>query len=47
MLAKGCLCANPDKPSSEDLDIIKKFCHAYCNIMEDQWSVIVLHAYKL
>jgi len=45
-LAKGCLCANPERPPPdlvEDLNTIVKFCPAYYAIMKDKWSVILLH----
>jgi len=43
-LAKGCLCANPDKPSAEfrrALETIVKFCPAYYQVMQDKRSVIL------
>jgi len=39
MLARGCLCANPENPPLElkqDLEKIVKFCPVYCQIMEDE-----------
>ena len=42
MLAKGCFCENPEKMPREpkhDIDTILKLCDAYCDIMEEQWSV--------
>ena len=44
-MAKGCLCANPEKPPPElegDLKTIVKFCPAYYAIMKDKRSVILL-----
>ena len=42
-LAKGCLCANPDRPPSElrhALETIVKLCPAYCKVMKDKRLVM-------
>lgn len=43
MLARGCLCANPENPPLElkqDLEKIVKFCPVYFQIMEDERLVL-------